>query len=103
MSIGDILGLARRAGKLIAGDTAVKKAVSAGKVKLLVVAADAAARTRKELNAIADSNDIVAITWGSKVELGALTGKTPRSVVALLDENMARGILGTLKGEGSAL
>lgn len=100
MTIGDRLGLARRAGKIISGDIAVKKAVMAKKARLIIVAADAAARTREELTAIANSNNVMAITWGSKAELGMIAGKTPRSAVVLLDENMAQGILGALKGEG---
>lgn len=100
MTVGGRLGLARRAGQIISGDTAVKGAIKAGKARLIIMASDAAARTREELTAIAYSNSVVAITWGTKEELGMIAGKTPRSAVALLDENMARGILGALKGEG---
>ena len=95
MSIGGMLGLAKRANKLISGDLAVKKALSARKVKLLVVAADTAVRTKKELNVIAGLNDIPTITWGSKLELGLQTGRSPRSAVALVDEGMARAVLET--------
>ena len=100
MKVGGMLGLARRAGKLVSGDAAVKRAVMAGKARLVVVAADAAPRTRRELAAIAGSYNVLVITWGSKAELGSLAGKTPRAAVALLDGQMAQGVLGTLKGEG---
>lgn len=95
MSIGGMLGLAKRANKLISGDLAVKKALSARKVKLLVVADDTAVRTKKELNVIAALNDIPTITWGSKLELGLQTGRSPRSAVALVDEGIARAVFET--------
>ena len=97
MVIDKMIGLGQRAGRLMSGDFAVKSALAKGRVKLLVIALDAAGRTRSELIWMAGSKNIPTISYGSKEELGRLIGKSPRSAVALTDEHMARGILGALE------
>ena len=52
MTIDKMLGLGQRAGKLISGDIAVKSAINRGKVKLLLIALDAAKRTQMELTGL---------------------------------------------------
>lgn len=89
-----MIGLGQRAGKLMSGDYAVREALARGKAKLLIVAADAATRTRQELSEMAGLKNIPTITYGSKGELGRLIGKSPRSAVVFTDEHMVRGILG---------
>ena len=49
LTIDKMLGLGQRAGRLISGDFAVKSAINRGKVKLLIIALDAAKRTQREL------------------------------------------------------
>jgi len=88
-----MLGLGQRAGRLISGDFAVKCAINRGKVKLLIIALDAAKRTQRELTGLAAYKNIPVITYGSKEELGRLIGKSPRSAVAFTDEKMVSGIL----------
>ena len=46
--VAGALGLAQKAGKISSGDLGVKDALSGGKAKLLVVAADASPNTVKE-------------------------------------------------------
>lgn len=92
-----MIGLGQRSGRLLSGDWAVKDALQRGKVKLLVVAVDASGRSQKEFTQMAGLKNIPTISYGSKVELGRLIGKSPRSAVALTDENLARGILGALE------
>ena len=47
--VAGALGLAQKAGKISSGDLGVKDALSGGKAKLLVIAADASPNTVKEL------------------------------------------------------
>jgi len=98
MTIGWMIGMGQRAGKLISGNFAVKNALAKAQVKLLVVAEDAADRTRRELLGLAGLKNIPVISCSSKVELGSLIGKSPRSAVAFTDEAMARRILDALEG-----
>ncbi|OPZ74524.1 MAG: putative ribosomal protein YlxQ [Firmicutes bacterium ADurb.Bin456] len=94
-----ILGFGQRAGKLISGDLAVKSAINRGKVKLLLIAIDAAGRTQRELRELAAAKKIPAFAYGSKEELGRLIGKSPRSAVAFTDEKMVCYIKSRWKGE----
>ncbi len=93
MTIEGMLGLGQRAGKLLSGDLAVKSAINRGRVKLLIIAVDAANRTQKELLGLAASKKIPTLAYGSKEELGRIIGKSPRSAVAFIDRKMVRGIL----------
>ncbi|OPY59082.1 MAG: putative ribosomal protein YlxQ [Pelotomaculum sp. PtaU1.Bin035] len=97
MSIDWIIGMGQRAGKLMSGNFAVKDALARGRVKLLVIAKDTSGRTRRELSVLAGSKNIPTVSFGSKVELGRLIGKAPRSAVAFTDELLARRILGALE------
>ncbi|MEW5953529.1 MAG: ribosomal L7Ae/L30e/S12e/Gadd45 family protein [Bacillota bacterium] len=88
-----MLGLCRRAGRLTSGDQAVRKELARDKVKLLVLAEDASKRTNLAFNEIAQSRRIPVIICCSREVLGQILGKPPRSVVAILDEQFARGML----------
>lgn len=91
--LGRLLGLCRRAGRLTSGDQAVRKEITQGKVKLLILAENASKRTSSAFNEIAQSRTIPVIIYCSREVLGQILGKPPRSVVAILDEQFARGML----------
>lgn len=95
--IGKMIGFGQRAGKLVSGNSAVKDALAKGRVKLLIIAEDASERLRREFSATAKSKNVPIVLYGSKEKLGRLLGKSPRSVLALTEENIARGILGALE------
>ncbi|MGQ9533422.1 MAG: L7Ae/L30e/S12e/Gadd45 family ribosomal protein [Desulfotomaculales bacterium] len=89
-----LLGLAARAGQVVSGTTAVRVGLTTGRVKMLVVAADAAPRTAREFELLAARYRIPVLRHGTRHELGRLLGKPPRSVVAITSEHLARGIIG---------
>lgn len=84
------LGMAQKAGKAASGDFAVRGALKAGKVKLLVIAADTAPNTKKELYYLAEQAHVETMEQGTKAEIGYAIGKAPRTAVAILDVNFAR-------------
>jgi len=88
-----LLGLAKKAGKVVSGDYAVKSAVKNREAKLLLVAGDTSNRAKKEYFYLADSNDIPIIEVSCKSDLGLIVGKSLRAAVAVIDENFARAIL----------
>ncbi len=92
-----MIGFGQRAGKLESGNLAVKDALIKKKAKLLIIAEDAPERLRHEFTSMAESKNIPAVIYGSKEKLGRLIGKSPRSVYALTDDGMVRGILGVLE------
>lgn len=81
------LGLAQKAGKLAAGDLSVEGALQNRKAKLLLIAADAAEATKKNLYSIATRYSVPVYEVLSKAELGLAIGKSPRSSIAILDKN----------------
>ena len=87
--IAGALGLAQKAGKISSGDLGVKDALSGGKAKLLIIAADASPNTVKELRYLAGKASVPVITCMQRSELGLCIGKAPRAAVAVLDKGFA--------------
>ncbi|MFZ5646310.1 MAG: L7Ae/L30e/S12e/Gadd45 family ribosomal protein [Bacillota bacterium] len=102
-SVLNMIGLARRAGHVESGDAAVRSAVDRGKVILLILAEDAAERTRRAFGRLAGDAGIPLISCGTKEDLGKILKKPARSVVAITDKNFARGIVGALERGGAKL
>ncbi|CCO09425.1 L7Ae/L30e/S12e/Gadd45 family ribosomal protein [Desulforamulus hydrothermalis] len=95
-----LLGLSQRAGKVAAGDFAVRQQLARGKVKLLIVAANTSERIKQDYVQMGRSKNVPVVLALTKEALGCALGKSPRAAVAVLDENFARGIQGLLeKGE----
>ncbi len=94
------LGLAQKAGKLASGDTAVQTAVKAGKAKLLLVAADAAKNSRKNMFNMAASFAVPVYGCLGRRSLGGAIGKAERTAVAVLDKGFAVMIEKEVKGIG---
>lgn len=83
------LGLAQKAGKVAAGDFAVRSALNGGKAKLMMIASDAAETSRRELEYLAESAGVNIITGPSRAEIGSAIGKSPRTAVVITDNNFA--------------
>ena len=82
------LGLAQKAGKLASGDYAVRSALKNGKAKLLLVAADAAENSKKDMY-LSDTPVVECLT---RDELGWAIGKAKRTAVVVLDNSFANMI-----------
>jgi predicted RNA-binding protein YlxR (DUF448 family) len=82
-----LLLTARRMGRLVAGTEAVRERLDAGRVAALLVAADAAGR-REELEERAARLGRRCVVLGTKARLGALLGREPVGVVAVLDSGI---------------
>ncbi len=95
-----LLGLARRAGKLESGDAAARSAISRKKAFLLLLAEDSAQRTARSFEELTASAGIPLIKYGLKIELGRSIGRPHRSVLAVTDRNLARGIIQALEKGG---
>lgn len=95
--VAQMLGLCRRAGKVISGDTAVRNSITKNEAKLLVIACDAADRSKVDFMQLAKQKNIPVFFYASKNELGILLGKAPRTVAAITDEQLARGIAGAME------
>ncbi|MBP8990184.1 MAG: ribosomal L7Ae/L30e/S12e/Gadd45 family protein [Clostridia bacterium] len=84
-----LLGLARRAGRVIGGMDAVEKAIRQHQARLVIVACDAAERTGRQIKETARREHIRVVEFGQKQEIGHWTGSSSRAVVAIMDTHFA--------------
>lgn len=100
-----LLGFAQKAGKVASGDDTVFFTIQKGAAQLILLAEDASQNTKEKLEQkIWGSNQEEQKTarkkrkppiwflFGSKQALGHAIGKSPRSMVALTDENFAKAV-----------
>ncbi len=88
-----LLGLARRAGRVVVGSRVVWQALRAGRVRLLLLSRDILLREEKRFRVAAKEWEVPVVTVFSREELGATLGDRPREVVGLMDDGFANGIL----------
>lgn len=86
------LGMARRAGKLVAGDESVMASIRSGEAKLVIVAADAADNARKKYRDKCDYYKVDVYEQFTRAELGASIGQAGRVVLSVTDAGFARMI-----------
>lgn len=87
-----MLGLAKRAGKVVGGEFSVEKAVRSGKAYLVVVAEDASANTRKHFTDMCTYYKLPLVFTGTKETLGHAIGCEVRASVAVTDSGFAQSI-----------
>lgn len=87
-----MLGLATKAGKTKSGTFLTEDAVRARKARLVLIAEDAEANTRKTLEDKCRSYHVPIAYAGTKEQLGQAMGKGIRSCAAILDPGFAQSI-----------
>jgi len=90
--IAGYIGIAQKAGKIASGNNNVLAALNSGRVQLLLLAKDIAPGIAGELQEVAAKKNVPFQTWGDKLELGLMAGKSPRGSLAVLDEGFAKVI-----------
>lgn len=96
MKVENLLGLARRAGRLAAGTGPAERSAARREAKALVVAQDAAPRVHRHARRYAREYGIPLFEWGTKALLGAAIGKGEVGIVAILDERFALALKNVL-------
>ena len=86
----NMLGLAKRAGRIKSGSFSVETAVKALDARLVILAEDASPGSQKLITDKAAYRKIPVLVWGTKAELGKAIGQAERSCLALTDEGFAR-------------
>lgn len=91
-SVWQLLGAARREGKLAAGATIVEECFRAGQAHLLLVAQDA--RAAAEISCVSEGlgQGIVRV-FGSKEQLGKLVGRPEVGVIAIQEKRLAIALI----------
>jgi len=95
-SLCGLLGLARRAGKLAVGASAVERLVHGGEKPLVVLASDAGASLRGSVERWEPVEGVVADILTSD-EMAEAMGRQKLAVMAVADPGFVRGILKNLK------
>ena len=87
-----MLGLARRAGRVVSGEFSVEKAVRSGKAYLVIVAEDVSDNTRKNFTEMCTYYKLPLIFTGTKETLGHAIGCELRASAAVTDSGLAKSI-----------
>ena len=87
------LGLGIRAGTVVVGVDAVRRALQAREVRCIVVARDASQRAREKLLRLATALGVPQVEGPGAAELGARLGKPPVMVAGVRDAALADGIV----------
>ncbi len=87
------LGLGIRAGTVVVGVDAVRRALQAREVRCIVVARDASQRAREKVLRLATALGVPQVEGPGASELGAGLGKPPVMIVGVRDAALADGIV----------
>ena len=91
-SVLPLIGIAKKAGKIAAGEFQTENAVKSGKASLVIISAEASDNTKKKFRNMSTFYDVPVYFYGGKVELGAAIGCEFRASLAVLDEGLSRSI-----------
>ena len=87
------LGLGLRAGTVVVGVDAVRRALQAREVRCIVVARDASQRAREKVLRLATALGVPQVEGPGASELGAGLGKPPVMIAGVRDAALADGIV----------
>ncbi|MCF6514951.1 YlxQ-related RNA-binding protein [Lactobacillus sp. S2-2] len=85
----NLLGISKRAGKIITGEDLILKAIRNNEVKLLFIANDAGKSTAKKFKDKTNFYEIPLITIFNKEQLGEAVGM-PRVMIGITDAGFAK-------------
>jgi ribosomal protein L7Ae-like RNA K-turn-binding protein len=93
-----LLGLARRAGIAVLGFAPTCAAVEKGRIRLVIMAGDTAANTRKKVERICRRHNVPFSYLASREELGRAVGKQAQVVLGLPAHGLTGLIMTELSG-----
>ena len=93
-----LLGLATRAGKIAFGSQSVIDTIFRKKAKLVIVAEDAADRTKNNIKRISEENDVPFRIYGNIEKISKYIGKENKAIVCIKDSNFSNEMLKIIDG-----
>jgi len=91
-SVLSLAGLAKKAGKIAAGEFQTENAVKSGKASLVIVSEEASENTKKKFRNMCDFYHVPIFFYGTKEQLGAAIGCEFRASIAVLDAGFSKTI-----------
>lgn len=92
-----MIGLAKRAGKVVTGEFLCDKAIKNGQSRLIIIAADISEKGKKAVCDACNYYRIEYIEFGTSKQLGRITGADKRVVVSINDESFKDAILSKIE------
>lgn len=90
--LDSMIGLARRAGCLALGTTAMEMAVKRRKAFLVILADDLSANSRESIERLCRRNNIPWFNYADRTHLGHIVGREARAVMAVTSQDFAAAI-----------
>ncbi len=87
-----LIGLAKRAGRIAAGEEAVKDSVRFGKAQVVILASDASDNTRKNITDSCKYYGVPYYVAYTKEVLGHAIGNNFNAAIAVLDSGFSQNI-----------
>lgn len=87
-----LIGLAKRAGRLVCGENASKDAVRFGKARLVIIARDTSENTSKNITDSCKYYDVPYYFYGTKDSLGHAVGNDFNAVLCITDVGFAKSM-----------
>ncbi len=87
-----LIGLAKRAGKVVSGESAAKDSIRFGKACIAIIAEDASDNTKKSITNSCKYYEVKYYIWSNKNDLGHALGNNFNAVVCITDHGFAKSI-----------
>lgn len=88
----NLLGFAQKAGKIVSGETGSIASIKNKKAFLVIISEDASDNTKNLIKSLCQTHGIDCLERGSKIDLGISIGKSPRSVIGILEKGFSDAI-----------
>lgn len=98
-----MVGLAKKAGKVVSGEFSTEKAVKENKAQLVIVATDSSDNTKKMFSNMCDYYQVPLFFYSDKETLGHAIGNEFRASLAVIDTGFANTIIGHLRSNESVI
>ncbi|MDR0979062.1 MAG: ribosomal L7Ae/L30e/S12e/Gadd45 family protein [Lachnospiraceae bacterium] len=87
-----LLGLCTKAGGLVSGTDICIETIDKRKARLLLVATDAAERTKENFKYLANQKNVTYLEFGTIEELSKSIGKNNKAVICITNKNLAQEV-----------
>ena len=84
-----MLGLGKKAGYIVLGETGCVQSIKKEKSKLIILSQDASDNTKDKIISLCENNNIKYYIIGEKQDLGYAVGKNLSSIISITDIKFA--------------